>query len=107
MNSQAMADQVQAALEADPRSDKELARAIGSVPRTIQSWRERLSIPSAANFFELCRHLPELRAAALEWLEAEDAFDAEAERAAIEVLRQIQQRQQRRRARVLSEGPPK
>lgn len=95
----AITETVQRTLCADGRSDKQLARAVEVVPRAVSAWRQGESLPSVPNFIRLCQAIPELRAAALQWLEAEANNDPETERMTLDLLRTMQrhleQRQQR------------
>ncbi len=106
MFQQELMDTVSAALEAEPRTDKELARAIDCVPRTVRSWREKLSLPNLPLFIRLCMEIPELRQHALQWLSAEAKFDPTTERMTLDLLRQMQDHLERRQARIEREGPP-
>ena len=85
----AIAETLQRALGKDGRSDKQLARAVEVVPRAVSAWRQGESLPSVPNFIRLCHAIPELRAAALRWLEA-DAGDPETERLTLELMQTMQ-----------------
>lgn len=64
----------------DPRSAKELARVAEITARQIENIRQGLSGGSVPTFFALARAIPELRAMALRWLEADQNCDPDAER---------------------------
>lgn len=82
-----LAHSVRSALRSDRRSDKELARDIGVVPRAVSNWRNDMSLPGLESFFRLCAELPELRADALRLLQAEREFDPDHERELLDLMR--------------------
>lgn len=73
------------AVKNDPRSSKELARIAGVTARQIDNIRQDLSGTSVPVFFALARKIPEIRATALRWLEAERDLDPSAERLHLEL----------------------
>lgn len=81
---------VRQAITADPRPAKQLAREVGCVPRQVENWRAGESLPSLPNFIALARQIPELRAAALRWLNAERECDPETERLTLELMQAMQ-----------------
>lgn len=91
----AITETLQRTLADDGRSDKQLARAVGVVPRAVSAWRQGESLPSVPNFIQLCQEVPELRAAALRWLEA-DAGDPETERLTLDLMHAMQRHLERR-----------
>lgn len=98
----AIAETLQRTLCADGRSDKQLARAVEVVPRAVSAWRQGESLPSAPNFIRLCQAIPELRSAALRWLEA-DAGDPETERLTLELMSAMQRHLEARQRRLEAE----
>lgn len=92
----AIAETLQRTLDADGRSDKQLARAVDVVPRAVSAWRQGESLPSVPNFIRLCQEIPELRAAALRWLKAEADCDPDTERLTLELLGTMQRHLVRR-----------
>lgn len=88
-------DTFRRAIATDPRPAKQLARDVGCVPRQVENWRAGESLPSLPNFIALARSIPELRAAALRWLEA-DAGDPDTERLTLELLRGVTRELERR-----------
>jgi transcriptional regulator with XRE-family HTH domain len=101
----AIAETLQRTLADDGRSDKQLARAVDVVPRAVSAWRQGESLPSLPNFIALARQIPELRAAALRWLEA-DAGDPDTDRLTLELLRGVARELERRQSRLREEGAP-
>lgn len=96
----AITETVQRTLCADGRSDKQLARALDTVPRTISAWRQGMSLPSLPNFIALARQIPELRAAALRWLDAERDCDPDTERLTLELMQAMQRHLEQRQKRL-------
>lgn len=99
----AIAETVQRTLADDGRSDKQLARAVEVVPRAVSAWRQGESLPSVPNFIRLCQEIPELRAAALRWLNA-DAGDPDTERLTLDLMRQVQRHLEARQRRLEAEA---
>ncbi len=93
-------DVVRQAVVADPRPAKQLARDVGCVPRQVENWRAGESLPNLPNFLALAREIPELRAAALRWLEADRESDPEAERLTLELLQTMQRHLEARQRRL-------
>lgn len=104
MTAAVYSDVVRDALGRDGRSNKQLARDLGVVPRAVEGWRSGDSLPSVPNFIKLCLAIPELRAAALEWLEAERAIDPDTERLLMDLQRTALQHMQRKQQRIEEEG---
>lgn len=59
---------------------KLIAEAANTNPRSAQNWQEGRCAPNLASFINLCRRIPELKAAALRLLEADDVLDPDFER---------------------------
>lgn len=92
------------ALAHDQRTDKQLARDVRAVPRTVKAWREGANVPSLPAFFRLCMEMPELRAQALRWLESERNLDPDHERATMELLKAATAVLERRQRKLEGEG---
>jgi hypothetical protein len=75
-------DAVPAALRADPRSAKLLARDLGVTPRAVENWRDGDHAPSVPSFFALAREIPTLKQLALKWLDEADVADCDEARTA-------------------------
>lgn len=99
----AIAETVQRTLCADGRSDKQLARAVEVVPRAVSAWRQGESLPSVPNFIRLCQQIPELRSAALRWLEA-DAGNPETERLTLDLMQAVHRHLTARQQRLEAEA---
>ena len=96
-------DTFRRAIATDPRPAKQLARDVGCVPRQVENWRAGESLPSLPNFIALARQIPELRAAALRWLEA-DAGDPDTERLTLDLLGALQKHMEARQQRLEAGG---
>lgn len=93
----------------DQRTDKQLGRVIGMMPRNVRGWRERAHGISAAALLALAQHLPEIRALVLALLNAQAELDPEAERLASQVAARVgeildQRQQELHRQRVALES---
>jgi hypothetical protein len=82
-------DAIAAALAADPRTAKELARLGDCTPREIENLRQGLHAPRLGLFLRLGHVVPALRKLALEQLGAPAAFDPEEVRRLDEINRKV------------------
>lgn len=80
-------------LKKDPRTSKEIARRIGTTPRTVENWRDGLNEPRGRLFFKLAHEIPELRAIALKWLDADNGNGDDPTQLAEQLVRALQARQ--------------
>lgn len=94
-----MIEDLREAVSSDPRPLKILARAVDTVPRTVQNLRDGLHLPSSRTLVNLARACPAVKAKLLAWINAEADHDPEAEMLALQTLRAatefLQQRQRR------------
>lgn len=56
---------------------KALATAANTNTRSAENWLQGRCAPNVASFINLCRRIPEMKAAALRLLEADDVLDPE------------------------------
>ncbi len=66
---------------------KVVALFADATPRAVENWSEGQNLPSAPALISMARHIPELKAKVLEWLDAEQAAN---DRDPSQVLNEIQ-----------------
>ena len=72
-------------LKQERRSAKVIALHVGSTPRSVENWRDGLNMPQVRHFFALALQIPELKALALRWLEADNGNGEDPSRLANEI----------------------
>ena len=83
------------ALQDTQHTAKIIAFRTGATPRAVEAWRNGYHGPSVPHFFALAREIPELRALALKWLEAESTLDPETDRLRIQIERALHEHMER------------
>ena len=91
-------------VRSDPRSTKELARAVDVTPRAIEGIRQGDHGPSVPTFILLAREIPELKAWVLRWLEAERDLDPDKDRLGNDIMRLVEQYEAARGRKAFTSG---
>ncbi len=74
------------ALHRSGQTAKVIALRIEKSPRTVENYKAEATKMPAPEFFVLAREIPELRAKALEWLDADMNYEADPTKALTELM---------------------
>ena len=85
--------EITGAIYRHPKSAKVIALKVGASPRTVENWRDGISLPQLPHFFALAMEIPELRKLALRWLDADNGNGDDPEKLADEIAKFLMERQ--------------